>query len=221
MSINSHEPNVPTMDKETNPITIAGEVSLPASTADELERIRYVLTQIKKLINAGVAPAHWYIPVNATSTGMSFPAVACRREMATAQPIPHNVSTRILFDTTVYDTGFIASGRGLLINLDGVYAVGATLGFGDGATMGPTGDFTLTISVANISTGIQVVTPLATQECFTFSTAAPKALTVETTAHFTKGEYVQAYVTQTDGSTKLPTTQTDARPAIWMAMVSA
>jgi hypothetical protein len=226
-SINSYEPDVTTMGLQTNPFLSDGSVSLPASTADELRRIRYVLTKLKGAINAGTDPAFWYVPVSGASAFISFPAVGCRREQAHAQAIQGNGDVvRIGFDTTIYDTvGTLAHGLGILVPVTGLYAVGCTAGFGDGATTGPAGDFTLSLAMlvpAGVATAYAPagVTNLAQNEIDTGATQAPKALTAEATAKIPAGSVVQAYVSQTSGTTKNFISQADARPAIWLALVA-
>jgi hypothetical protein len=211
-SIDSWEDTQAHMDRETDPFP-SGVLSVPSSMADELERLRYALSTIKAYMSSGTRPAHWYTAVTSFSNFVSFPPTACRMEQATAQSIVSGANIILLWDTTIYDTvGTMAGMTGLKAPASGTYIVGACVGFGDGVTQGPIGDFRLTL--------LRDATAIGTDQIDSDSIAMPKSISVETVAHFAAGALLKARVFQTNGTTKTPVSESDARPAIWMAMVA-
>jgi hypothetical protein len=215
--LNSWEATVAQMNIETDPDP-GGTVSLPASLSDEFERVRFVLTGVKKALSAGTAPPHWYTELAGFSNFVSPAPAAARREQTVAQPIPNNVPTPIVWDTTIYDTvGTMAGASGLTAPVAGTYIVGAVLGFGDGVSMGPSGDFLMELQ--RVLTSANTTALIALDEVFSNTTPMPKAISVETIAHFEANDVLKLFVLQTSGSTKTAIVQPNARPAIWMALV--
>lgn len=212
--LNSWEPDVATMNRETAP-AISGVPSLSSSLSDEIERVRFVLSQIKGFISNGTPATHWYTATGDFSAFVSFPPVAARLEQVVAQPITSGGSdTRVNFDTKVYDTvGTMAVPPFLVAPANGVYIVGATLAFGDGNTQGPQGDFRLRILVNNGPGAI------AAENVYSGTTQMPKCISIETLAVLAANDQVQVNVFQSDGTTKTLTSQADARPTLYMALV--
>lgn len=218
-SINSYEANVAQMQIEVDPAPL-GIPSLPAALSGELERLRFALTTLKKIISAGTMPAHWYTAIGDFSSSILLPVVACRRELSGGQAIPNNTPTTVNFNTTVYDTtGTMVDGAASIkAPVEGTYLVGGTLGFGDGATTGPSGDFQLTLRQEILSGDTVTLTPIATNQVFSLS-SIPKYLTVETIARFTVDRGVSLRVLQSNGSTKNTIATAEAKPALWMALI--
>lgn len=202
-SINSHEQSLSQMQLETNPAPL-GVVSLPASLAAELERLRFALKTCKRII-AGSAPAHWYTAMASFSSELALAATAARQELHTPGPITPSLVTTLQWDTTAYDTvGTIVTLDGLLVPADGVYILGGTLRFINALA----GDYRLTL--------IRGDDAVASNQYIT-TVARAKGLTVETVAHCTAGELISLQVYQTSGAFQTPTTA--PFPALWMALV--
>lgn len=212
--LNSWEATVAQMNLETNPAP-NGIPSPAASLSDELERLRFVMSQIKGFIGSGTPGTHWYTATANFTAFVSFPAVAARIEQVVAQPVVSGGSdTRVNFDTKVYDTvGTMAQPPYVVAPRAGVYIVGATLAFGDGNTQGPQGDFRLRMTVNDGVAGI------ASENVYSATTQMPKAISIETLAVLAANDKVAVNVFQSDGTTKTLTSQADARPALYMALV--
>lgn len=211
--LNSWEASEMQMNLETSPGSTASP-SLPASLSDEIERLRYVYSDLKRFMASGTRPPHWYTATGGFTAFISFPMVAARVEQATAQGIPTGVETVVSFDTLVYDSlGTIATLPSLKAPDTGVYIVGATLAFGDGLTLGPQNDFRLALKR-------NLVDYIGEDQQYTGATSGPKAITVEALARFAKNDTLDATVFQSDGTTKSPAIDSDFRPAMWMAMIA-
>lgn len=215
MMVNSHEPDVATMDIETSP-TIAGQPSQPTNVAGELERLRFSLTRIKQLISGGTAPAHWYVPVGGQSLVLA--PTACRLERQTvAQGFPAIGPSFVVWNTTIYDTtGTMAdldldsTLTGIIIPVTGVYIIGGYISF-----TSIDGDLLVTVGGRS---GV-LYTPLAGNEVFSNTVAMPKSVYVETIARLTAGTRVLLQVTFTSSSTAIANNDTTKPPAIWAALV--
>jgi hypothetical protein len=212
--LNSWEDTQQHMDLETSPGT-TGAPSLPASLSDEVERIRFVLSDLKKFISSGTKPPHWYTKMGAFSAFISFPMVAARLEQTSAQIIQSGQETIVGFDTPAYDsTGTMAATPPSMKAPDtGMYIVGATLAFGDGVTVGPQGDFRLALKR-------NLVDRIAEDELFTGTEDGPKALTVEALARFVKNDTLDVTVLQSTGTSKQTSIDANFRPAMWMAFIA-
>lgn len=209
--LNSWEATVAQMNLETNPANADGSASLPASLSDEIERLRYVLAQIKGFIGSGTHP-HWYEKTGNFAAFVSFPTVACRIEQTVSQQIISGVESFVNFDSKLYDTlGTMATPPRITIPATGVYIIGAALGFGDGISQGPHNDFRLRLK--------SDTTVIAAENSYTGTTAGPKAISIATIAKLTVNSKLSLFVFQNDGTTKSPSTEADARPALWCAMI--
>lgn len=215
--LNSFEDTLANMKLTTAPF-VNGAVSLPAGLSDELQRIRYVIAEIKQKIAGAATPPFWYTATGDFSDAVQLSPTACRIEQSAPADIPSNAFTQVPFDTTIYDTtGTMATltGDAIIAPVTGVYIVGGTLAYGDGVSDGPAGDAQLAV-VLDPVVGSDVF--IAFDQVFT-STGQPKALNVETVKHFNAGDRVELWTSQDDGSTKQFIATTDARPALWMALV--
>jgi hypothetical protein len=225
-SINSDETATSTttalqqMQIETNP-NPAGNPSLAASLAGEFERLRSMLTTLKKFI-AGSAPSNWYVALSSFSSGVHFPAAACRLEQSIAQPILNGTSlTPVSFDKVQYDTlGTMAdpSDVGIKVPVTGNYLIGGSAGFGDGLLAGlqvPSGNLQLALRVLVGAFAVSV----ASNQVFS-SGSFPKSCSVETIARLTAGQVLQLTVSQTSGVTQ-SLSLSPVRPALWAALVGS
>lgn len=215
--LNSWEATLSQMRATSAPV-VNGELSLPLSLGDELERIRYVVAEIKQKIAGAALPPFWYTATGDFSSAVNLSPSACRIEQTAPADIPSATLTQVPFDTMIYDTtGTMASltGDAIIAPVKGVYIVGGTLAYGDGVSDGPAGDAQLAL-ILHPTVGSDVF--IAFDQVFT-STGQPKALNVETVKHFNAGDRVQLFTSQDDGSTKQFIATTDARPALWMALV--
>ena len=210
--LNSWEADVTQMNIETAPANADGTVSLPASLSDELERIRFVLSQIKALMSSGTPPAHWYTALSGFSDFTSFPAVAARLELHSAQQIQSGVESTVAFDTVAYDTvGGMAVRATIFAPVTGVYIVGGVLGFGDGVSQGPAHNFYLILR--------RGTTTFAKENIESSSISMPKVISITGLIKLTAGDLLTMAVFQNDGTTKTPTSETGARPSLWAALI--
>lgn len=200
-----------------------GNVSLPASMADELERIRFSLALIEQKISGAATPPFWYTAAADFSGIVSFSPTAARLESTVPVSILTNAQTQMTFNTTVYDTASMTTGLGTVASAltapaTGVYICGGTLGFGDGISTGIAGNFRLRLRMLRLNGSFLEIA--SNQIDSTFTPSEPKLLTVETVKHFQKGDLLQMTVVQTDGNPTSPTSNAIANPALWMAMVA-
>jgi hypothetical protein len=207
-SINSFEATVAQMNIEVDP-SPNGVPSLPAAFSDELARLRFALSTLKRLIASGTAPAHWYTATGTFNAAVTLPPVAARIEQANPQTIPNGINaTLVLFDTTIYSTvAGMAGTLGISLPVTGTYIVGGCLGLvlDDGDFQAiiriPTGDFFATNEVRS-------------------TTKDSKMITVETVVHLPAGTAIQLGVIQTSLTPQdRKLRQTPSRPALWVALV--
>lgn len=213
-SENSFETTLAQMQLQSNPAP-GGVVTLPAALSNELQQLRYTLALLKSLISSGTFPAFWYTTVASYSGSIGLPMIAIRREITVTYGIPNNIVTTLTFDTTVYDTGNY--GALLTAPVTGTYAVGAVVAFGDGASSGGDGDFLLTLN--RVDPTASTTFAIGSERDDTNAIAGPKALCARTVAKFTAGQQLAVAVSQSSGSTKNLTVDTNARPAVWMALI--
>lgn len=214
-SINAWEDTLAHMQATTAPAP-AGVVSLPVALSDELQRLRFVIAEIKQKIAGAATPPFWYQATAGFTNAVMLVPTACRLEEAAAQNVPSGAETTVQFDTKIYDTASMASTPFIVCQATGDYICGGTLGFGDGATTGPTGDFWIQLNLARGAT----IFKLASQHRYSGS-GVPKAASVETVKRFIQGDLLFLTVFQNSGSTQSPTNSlTLGRPALWMSMVA-
>jgi hypothetical protein len=209
--INSFEDDVAQMNLETDPAPL-GAVSLSAALSDEIKRLRFAMHQVKRNINASVAPAHWYTPVTAGNS-LVLAAQAARLESNQLQNIPNNVFTTINFQTIVYDYGPLtllesAGFSGLRATVNGTYIVGATMGFGSNTI---TGDYQLALVLDTNSF-------VGTEQHDSGGAAVVKSLTVNAVVKLTAGQTMRVKVKQTTGGI-LATDFASMKPAFWMSLI--
>lgn len=211
--INSFEDDIPQMQLETDPAPL-GIVSLSEALSDELRRLRFAMHQVKRNINASTAPAHWYTPVNA-GDALVMAAQAARLEANQAQNIASNLLTLVGFQSVVYEHGQlvvleVGGFTGLRAPVDGVYIVGATMGFGNALVAN---DFHITLTLDNLRIGTDQY------DNRTDSSAAAKALTVETVVKLSAGQIMRVMVFQNSGTVQSLATDATFRPAFWMSLI--
>lgn len=79
-----------------------GVVDQVDSILEEFQQIRFVLADIKTVLNGGT-PVAWYVPVSVTSAVQK--GLGARVNRSTSQSIANNSHTACSFDTVMYDTG--------------------------------------------------------------------------------------------------------------------
>lgn len=217
-SVNSWEPDVTTMNLETNPFP-AGVASLTNSMSGELQRIRYVLSEIKGALLGGTVPAHWYIPTADVTTALSLGVTTARKFQSTAQTIANDTVTIVNFDTTVYSKPSTIAALPALLTapVDGVYLVGGCAGMGDD-DFGPPQDFQLALN--RETTVLDVPTTIVTSETFSdVSTDTPKMQSVQAIVVLAAGDGLTMSVYQNGGTSKLLTVANGIAPSIWMTLI--
>jgi hypothetical protein len=211
-SINSYEATIAQMNVEVDPSPSTG-VSLPAAFSDELARLRFALSTLKRFIASGTMPPHWYTATGTFTAFVSPPPVAARIEQAVAETIPSGTSPIITsFNTVIYSTvAGMAGTLGISAPVAGTYIIGACLGFTGSGGPAPSGDFQVVLRRSLTGTAF------ASNEVF--STASmTKVITAEMVVNVPANTIFQCGVIQNSGSPQL-LTQTPSRPAFWAALV--
>jgi hypothetical protein len=223
-SINSFEATTTQMNIEIDPSPL-GVPSLPAAFSDELARLRFVLTTLKKLISGGTAP-HWYSAIGTFSSAFALPPTACRLEATVTQTIPNNFATAVNFNSVIYDTTgssmhtALANPRlldGIVAPSTGNYIIGGSVAFT--ANPGISGDFKIFLFR---TTGDSINTASAEDQISSGATNMHKAATVEGVLHLIKGEQVFLFVLQNSGSPQAITLAgglLSGAPALWGALI--
>lgn len=89
-----------------DPTTGDGVTALPAAAvADEILQLRFVIADIKMMLNGNVAPPFWYSAITPTATQVQ--AHGARVFRNTTQSIPFKTVTPCIFNTVRYDTGVL------------------------------------------------------------------------------------------------------------------
>lgn len=211
--LNSFEATLADMQATTNPYTTAP--SLPASLADEFERIRYVIADIMQKLTGVTTAPYWYDAIDDLGASITLPSAAARAEMSLSQGVPSGTFTDLTFDTSIYDTASIKSGNRLKAPVDGVYICGATARFGNGTTTGPAGDFRMRLRHDQPFIG----TYFGEASIYSALATPPKSITVEAAFKFLKGEFFAVEIYQDSGAFQATFADATIRPAIWMALV--
>lgn len=218
-SINSWEENVAQMNLTTDPAP-AGVVSLAASMADELERLRFTLAAIKAAISAGTAPAQWY---TATADGSFFPVLpttAARMNAATTRTInsgatPTAIAWTVATETVYATPSSMATVIGLRAPTDGIYLVGARCSFGNITTTGPTLDARIVLRREELVVDTVDIQDIASQNVQSGGAGVPKSLCVEAIVQIAEGRRFSVAIAQTSGVAVAVT----EGPSLWAALV--
>lgn len=101
-SCGAHADDLAMFQATTDPAP--GGVATPvAALGDELEQLRFVLADIKTVLNGGTPPAQWYTPVTFDATLVQ--ARGARVSRSSSQSITSDTLTPISFNTVAWDTG--------------------------------------------------------------------------------------------------------------------
>jgi hypothetical protein len=150
-SAGGHSDTLVMMRATTDPAP-SGTPTPVASVGAELEQYRFVIADIKKTLNAGIAPSFWYSPITQPSQ-TSVTAQGARVFRNSSQSIPISAQTAITLDTVRFDTGvqgipFWNAGQPtrLTAPVAGIYEIG---GFGEWAGNAASGVIALIIRLNN------------------------------------------------------------------------
>jgi hypothetical protein len=229
MSINSHEQTQAQMDLEADPVP-GGIPSLAKSCGEELERIRFVVSQMKTALQSGVPPAHWYVPLTGVSGFPAFPPVACRREASVGQHIPDSITARLVWDNEIYDTTgtMHPTDFAITIPIAGVYKVGALVTLPASTALGGTNTNDFQLSLAGeflLPNNTVAVLPIATDQYRTGILAATtpipqRSLTVEAVIRMEIGRQLTTRVFQSRGDFAVLLASPNLRSSFWASFVS-
>lgn len=170
----------------------AGVPTIVASEALELEQLRFVVADIKKRLNANVAPAQWYTPV--TPTAASVTAHGARINRTTTQNIPNTGTTLVSFNNVQYDTGvptpFWAGGNPtrLTAPVSGIFQLTAFGQWSGSSTTGTLRVFFLRNGGSDVAAMLEVGIDNVVDD---------QRAAVSTQVHCTAGDYFELAVSQT------------------------
>jgi uncharacterized repeat protein (TIGR02543 family) len=103
-SAGAHADDVTQYRATTDPAP-GGTAAPVADLGTELEQLRYVLLDIKTVLNSGTPPSHWYTPIAPLDTQRAGKGARVYRN--TTQSISTKTTTACLFNTVRYDTGVV------------------------------------------------------------------------------------------------------------------
>jgi hypothetical protein len=130
----------------TDPTTGDGVTAAPVvDVASELQQYRFVLEDIKTVLNGGAPPTYWYSTISPTAALVIAHGARVFRN-AGSQAIPTKTFTPCIFDTVHYDTGVIfptfdpffraATPTRLTASKGGIYEINGFVEWNSGATSG-------------------------------------------------------------------------------------
>lgn len=193
----AHSDTVAEFRTTKDPTTGDGVTALPVdSVALELEQLRFVIADIKTVLNGGVPPTYWYSPIT-TPTFAQVQAHGARVYRPLNQLIPGSTTTPVIFQAQRYDTGVVLptfdpfwsalQPTRLTARVSGLYHI---TGFGEWATGVISGTLALYIRVngSRLIAATQLVIP---------GTAAARRQQVGCQYQLAQNDYVELVAFQT------------------------
>lgn len=193
-SCGAHSDNLTMFRATTDPYP--GSVATPVpALGTEIEQLRFVVADIKTVLNGGIPPAQWYSAVAPTA---ATPVGRGARVVRTVdQAIPFNADTALSYDTVRYDTGvvsptvdpFFSVGQPtrLTAPVSGLYQLNGSGRWTTGVVSG-----TFALWIRRNGTAL-----LAESRHNAQTTAVERAFVVGTQVLLTAGDYVEVMAFQT------------------------